>query len=128
MNAKDFVKKYNIKIENQWASRNPSMDDSEWGNSANHYKSTLKYKGRQFTLYYSKGIALEGEPTADEVILCLATDMSCIEYGLDDFIYNMGYEYRKGKKVFDTIETQTQKMFKLLGFEAFQDFKKVEDE
>lgn len=125
MNATDFVKKHNVTVKSEWASINPHMTNSE---HMNNYKSTLKHDGRQFTLYYSKGVALEGEPTADEIVLCLASDMNCIEYGLDDFIDNMGYEYREGKKVFDTIETQTQKMFKLLGFEAFQDFKTVVDE
>lgn len=121
----DFRKKYAVTSTFEWTPTNPHMADS---NRMNNYKVTLKYQGRQFTLYFSKGVGLQGGPTTKEVIECLAMDMRCIEGGLDEFVDSMGYEYREGKKVFDTIENQSAKMFKLLGFEAFQMFKKIEEE
>lgn len=124
MTVKEFLAKYPVKAFSEWAPRNPHMNGM---NSANHYKVTLKYEGRQFTLYYSKGAALRGEPTADEVIECLAVDFSFIEYGLDDFVDNLGYDREEARRIFNTIEDQGAKMFKLLGFDAFQEFKNIEE-
>lgn len=130
MTAKEFVKKHNITATNQWAARNPHFQDSDNGNM-NNYKTTLHIKDdngrRRFTLYYSKGLLLEGEPTAEEVIETLALDFSCTKYGLDDFISNLGYEYPRGKRIFNLIEKQTEKMYRFLGHDKFQEFKTVEE-
>lgn len=125
MTVQEFLKKYPVTAVSEWAPRNPHMKEM---NSANHYKVTLKYQGRRFTLYYSKGMMLHGEPTAEEVILTLAMDFSYIENGLDDFADSLGYDHSEAKRIFNTIETQGAKMFKLLGFDAFQDFKQIEEE
>ena len=125
MTSKQFIEKYKITVTNQYATTNPHMKDMEY---ANHYKTTIKKDGKSFTIYYSKGIELKDEPTADEVIECLSMDYNCILGGLDDFIDNLGYEREQGKKIFNLVERQTQKMFKLLGFDAFQDFKTLEQE
>jgi hypothetical protein len=119
----ELIHKYGIKTAVEWSNTNPNMS----GFDANHFKVTFHIKDesgtRQMTTYFSKGKALTGEPTATEVIDCLITDMQSITEGLDDFIANMGYEYKEGKKVFDTIETQTQKLFNFLGFEKFREIK-----
>ena len=128
MTAKEFVKKHNITATNEWSARNPHMEESH---RMNNYKTTLHIKDdegrRRFTLYYSKGLLLEGEPTAEEVIETLALDTSYIEYGLEDFISNLGYEYPRGKKVFETIEKQAQKLYRFLGNKKFLEFKTVEE-
>lgn len=119
-----FLSKYPIKISSTWASRNPHMIGM---NDANHYKVKLRYEGRQFTLYYSKGRALQGEPTAKEVVETLAMDFACIKYGLDEFRDATGYERDDARRIFHVIETQAQKMYNLVGHEAFQEFKNIEE-
>jgi len=125
MTAKEFVKLYQIGISSRWSAENPHMADS---NRMNNYKTTLTKDGKQFTLYYSKGVALEGEPTAEEVIECLASDYNCVQYGFEDFLSNLGYEEPEGRKVYRTIENQIDKLQKLLGSRAFEDFKEIREE
>lgn len=126
MTVTEFLRKYRVTSSSDWTPTNPHWTGEQ--HNANHYKVTLKYQGRQFTLYYSKGVMLQGAPTTKEVLECLAMDFRMIENGLDDFVDELGYEYREGKNIFDTIEDQGAKMFKLLGFDAFQDFKQIEEE
>jgi len=119
----ELLHKYGVKTDIEWSAKNPNMS----GFDANHYKITFHIKdedgSRQMTTYFSMGKALTEKPTATQVIDTLMQDMQSISEGRDDFIDNMGYEYREGSKVFDTIETQTQKLFNFLGFEKFREVK-----
>lgn len=120
----EFLRKYRVTSTYEWAPMNPFMSDMQ---TANHYKVTLKYGTRQFTLYYSKGSALKTPPNTKEVLECLYSDMNCITEGFDDFIDNMGYDnYKQARKVYKGIESNTQKLFKLLDVTAFQEFSKVD--
>ncbi|UOF80577.1 hypothetical protein [Caudoviricetes sp.] len=119
----ELLHKYGVKTTVEWANTNPNMKDN---GHMNHFKVLFTIKDdstRQMTVYFSKGKALTEEPTATEVIDCLIQDMNSISEGLDEFVDSMGYEYHEGKKVFDTIETQTQKLWNFLGFEKFQEVK-----
>jgi hypothetical protein len=119
----ELLHKYGVKTDIEWTAKNPHMANFD----ANHYKITFHIKdedgSRQMTTYYSMGKALTDKPTATTVIDTLMQDMQSITDGLDDFIANMGYEYQEGKKVFDTIETQTQKMFNFFGFDKFRELR-----
>jgi hypothetical protein len=133
MTVADFVKRNYITADSMWSNRNPSMDESD--NHMNHYKTTLRIKlgaradqKRQMTLHYSKGKALTGDPTAEEVLDCLKMDMQCIENGEEDFIDEFGYKPAKGHQVYRAIEKNTQKLYKFLGADLFNQLKEIEDE
>ena len=94
--------------------RNPAMDDFQ----GNHYKVTLKCGNRQMTLYFSKGYALSGEPTAAEVLDCLASDAVSIENAVTfaDWAHEFGYDTdsRKAEKTYKLCLRQTKKLANLI--------------
>src|ERR1051325_8456409 len=77
----------------EWADATPNLAGDKDG-AASHYKVTFRRGRRQFTTYFSMGAAHTKEPTAAEVLDCLASDVSgfqnagsfeswCDEYGYD---------------------------------------------
>lgn len=124
MNFLQFVKENNISIKSVYAEKNPYMDDS---NKMNNYKSTLKYQGRQLTTYFSKGIGLKGEPTADEILNCYQCDIGCIRDGYEYFIDSFGYEDTgKTKKLFRDMVKEESSMKRLL-MEKYEEFLELEE-
>ena len=116
MTTKGFASKHGIKSVSEWADSNPNMAEN-W--EANHYKVTLRAKGKQLTTYFSKGFGLSGEPTAAEVLDCLASDAAGYENARDfeDWASDYGYDTdsRKAEKLYRVIGKQAEKLKKFLG-------------
>jgi hypothetical protein len=74
---KAFINKHHIKIESDYADENPHMDSDR---QMNHYKVKLTAridgKRRQYTTFFSMGLGLSGDPKAEDVLDCLASDAS----------------------------------------------------
>jgi hypothetical protein len=123
MTIKEFVKKNKIRINVEWAERNPNMIDDAWSRTANHYKTTLKKDKKQLTVYFSMRSALTDEPTAEDVLDSLAMDGSVYlnNDSFEDFCGEFGYDEnsRKAKKIYNTILKQAEKTEKFLGTELF---------
>lgn len=118
MTSKQLVKQLRIFAESESIDSNPS--DPEW--QANHYKVTLKMRygnnWRQFTTVYSKGFGLSGEPTASEVIDCLALDIQGIEGRTFEYwAGDLGYDTdsRKAERIYKAIQSQSTKLVKFFG-------------
>lgn len=94
----------------------------------NHYKVTLRHKGRQMTVRYSKGIAHTTPPSTKEVLESLLMDLNCVQDGLEEFVDSLGYKYHEGKRIYNLIIKNTDKLLKLLDVQAFNEFKDIEAE
>jgi len=120
---KQFVNKNRIKARAEWADSDPHMADLQ---NMNHFKVTLRAAGRQMTLYFSQGYGISGEPTAADVLNCLASDSSSIENnlltGFEGWASDLGYDpdSRKAEKVFKTCEKQAERLKKFLGEELYK--------
>ena len=116
-NIKNFIEENKIKMTCEYADHNPNMDDKNW--QANHYKITLKTNGKQFTLYFSQGIGITGEPKIESVLDCLASDAAGYENASDfeDWANEYGYDTdsRKAEKTYNLIGKQADKLKNLLG-------------
>jgi len=123
MDVKQFANKYRIKARAEWADSNPHMTDSQ---NMNHFKVTLRGAGRQMTLYFSQGYGISGEPTAADVLNCLASDSSSIENnlltGFEGWASDLGYDpdSRKAEKIFKVCEKQAERLKKFLGEELYK--------
>lgn len=117
MSIQDFINKLGIKIQSEYASSNPNMADDKW--KANHYKVVMHRGKKQMTIYYSKSLALSGEPEADEVLDSMASDAAGFENARDfeDWCGEYGYDTdsRKAERIFKTVERQAQALQKFLG-------------
>ena len=71
-------------------------DAPNWAleNGAKHYRVTLRYQRRQFSLWWYQGPAIKNDPTAADVLESLLSDYSMADYSLDDYITNLGYEVK----------------------------------
>ena len=121
MNVKQFCDKHKIKARAEWADANPNMADSQ---NMNHFKVTLRYSGRQMTLYFSQGYGISGEPTAADVLNCLASDSSSVENArsFEDWASDLGYDTdsRKAEKIFKVCEKQAERLKKFLGEDLYK--------
>lgn len=85
---------------------------------------TLRYQGRQMTVPFYMGPALCHEPTAREVLECLASDACGVENArsFEEWADDLGFDpdSRKAERTFRACERQTAKLRRLLG-DAFDD-------
>jgi hypothetical protein len=49
---------------------------TEWQQKANAYRVTLKHQGRKMSLNFYQGTGIKEEPSASDVVYCLAGDYS----------------------------------------------------
>src|SRR5690606_19898727 len=103
--------------------RNPNITDREW--EADHYKVTFHYAGKEFSSYFSKGLAHRGvEPSAWEVLENLAEGARTIEgmRNYHNFCDELGYENRMiGQQVYNAIQDNTRNLRAFLGDALFNE-------
>lgn len=121
MNTKQFVARHNIRMDAEYADHNPNMSD-EWARTATHWKCTFHYGRRRLTTYFSQGAAISGEPTAADVLDCLASDANGADQDFEAWCKDYGYDAdsRKHHATFKVIQKQTRKLERLLGPELFE--------
>lgn len=116
-----FIRKNNIRASVEWADANPNMPD--WSD-ANHFKVTLRAGRHQMTVPFSMGYAHSDEPTAVDVLDCLASDAASIENArsFEDWADELGYDpdSRKAYSTYTTVQKQADQLKRLLGDEAYR--------
>lgn len=79
----------------------------------------LRYQGRQLTVHFSQGYAINGRPKAKDVLGCLSLDTLGIENARDfsDWCAEYGYsdDSRKAERTYKTIQKQAAALRRLLG-------------
>jgi hypothetical protein len=124
MTLEQFITETGITITSQPADCNPHMEGSD---NMDNYRVKLRAKklgNATMRLYYSKGVGHNGaEPTADEVLDCLASDASGVENangGFESWCDEYGYtDSRRAEKTFKVCEREAQKLNKFLGGEYY---------
>lgn len=121
MNTKQFVNKYGIKISCVWADENKNAPG--W-KEANHFKVTLRAKGKQLSTYFSQGYGIAGEPTAESVLEALAFDSAGIENArsFEEWASEYGYDTdsRRAEQIYKICEKQADKLKRFLGDELYE--------
>ena len=95
----------------------------EWAlrEGVKHYRVTLRYQRRQFSLWWYQSSGIKQEPTAAAVLENLLSDYSMAEYSLDDYIDNLGYkinsidDYRNLIKLRRTVIRHAKALDRLIG-------------
>ncbi len=117
-----FIERNRITATVVWTDRNPNMEDAVDG--SRHYVVTLhattpEAGRRQLAVPFTMGPALEKEPTAAEVLECLASDSSSIDNarGFEDWCGEFGYDTdsRKAERTYRACEHQSHRLWQLLG-------------
>jgi hypothetical protein len=122
MNAKQFATKNGITIKSEFVDANLNAPD--W-KDANHFRVTLKMKGKQLTTYFSQGYGISGEPQAADVLDCLASDAAGFENArsFEEWASEYGYDTdsRKAEKTYKVIEKQADKLKNFLGDDLYKE-------
>lgn len=141
-----FIERNRISLKADWTDHNPNMADSE---NMDHWKVTLARKDAvprrtasgvdllkniktvaRMTLYFSRGYGNEGkDPTAEEVLDCLASDAAGIENAaglltepdFEDWCSEYGFEAdsRKAEQTFKACVHQARRLKTFLGDELY---------
>lgn len=89
-----FIKKYGVTISNKRADSNPHLKDDR--GDMHHWRCTLRVKGSpaHITIPFSQGYAHPEEPTAADVLSCVALDASMARDARDaeDLASDLGME------------------------------------
>jgi hypothetical protein len=118
-----FIKDNRIKVSCcEMVGENPNCPD--W-TDAYHYKVTLSSRvessRRQMTVYFSMGYAHNNEPTAADILDCLASDAASVDNArsFEEWAADYGYDTdsRKAEKIFRACEAQAAKLSAFLGDE-----------
>jgi hypothetical protein len=127
MTLNGFVEKYGIKFSAELTDSNPHMTDMPAGSA--HYRCRIRRGRRSMLVHFSQGPAICREPTAADVLQCLASDASGVENarGFEDWCGDYGYstDSRSAERTYRAIEKQAADLRRVLG-DAFSDLLSAE--
>jgi len=115
MTFRQFVHRHDVRIESYYGQAELPEDFE-----GDPWKVVLRMKGRQLTVPFFKGYGHGGaEPTAEEVLHCLAMDALTCEHAwnFEDWAAELGYDpdSRKAEAVYRKVRRQTEKLRRWAG-------------
>jgi hypothetical protein len=98
-------------------------DGSEgWIGGSRHWRCKFRCGRKSMTVEYSQGPAIERDPTASDVLDCIASDVGGIKSArsFEEWASDLGYDTdsRKAEQTFKAIERQAARLESMLGVEA----------
>lgn len=109
---KAFIRERGIRATAEWADDNPSMDDMPPGSS--HWRVTLRMGRKRMTVPFSMGPAHSTEPSAYDVLSCLASDAASVENvgTFDEWAEDLGWsaDSRKAERAYRATVAQTARL------------------
>lgn len=128
-NLADFIKGECIAMDCHKIVGRTDGNATEWDKSARHFRCTLIAgfglpQPRKMTLEFSQGSAHTKNPTAADVLDCLASDASGYQnaVGFTGWAEDYGYDTdsRKAERIYFQIEAQAVQLRELLGLEPYE--------
>lgn len=128
----EFIQQNKLLISSERVVENPNMPNSK---DMRHYKVTVTiplcpaYGIRKFTVCYSMGSALKGEPELLSVLGNLQMDISSVSGTFEDFCDEFGYDSdsRKVEKLYNAILKQKADL-EIFFAEMFEEFMNCEND
>jgi hypothetical protein len=121
MTTSEFVAANKITATVRTADSNPNMLND--GIRMHHFRVTLHMGRKRLTVPFSQGLGISGEPTAADVLDCLASDAASAENaaGFEDWAADFGYDTdsRKAERTYNARNTIATKLQSLLGAELY---------
>jgi hypothetical protein len=121
MTMAQFIAAHGVKFSATMTDKNPNMDDMPSGSA--HWKCQIRRGRRSMTVHFSQGPAVCREPTAADVLDCLASDAAGYENArsFEDWCGEYGYDTdsRKAERTFRAVEAQSTALARLLSPDEF---------
>lgn len=130
-----FIQQNNIRFECKRVNSRPDgfMDEPSGTGNAINNQGTRHFKCRissgalamnGFNLYFSQGSAHTADPTAAEVLDCLASGAASVENAgsFEDWAEELGFETdsRKAEKAYKAIKRQAEQLQRIMDSDAYQ--------
>lgn len=120
----------NVRIECTYGETDPKFEpdwDDKWVQQASHYACILRYAHKKATFYMIMGCAHTNEPTAADVISCVASNAQALDLTFPEWCREFGYDSdsRKAERIYKRCRQTGAKMRKLLGAD-FDKFARAE--
>jgi hypothetical protein len=116
-----FTKQRGIKFECRSVYTRP---DGMMEDSAFHYKCRIAQGKRGFTLYFSQGSGIAHDPTASDVLSCLADDAASYENAgsFEEWASEFGLDTdsRKAEKMYRAVKRQAEQLRRVLGDDTYK--------
>lgn len=119
-----FITREGITIKSTMVDRNPHMESTT---RMDHYRCQLRRSfgsiRRSFTVTFSMGLAICHEPTAADVLDCLASDSSSVDqHTFEEWCSELGYDTdsRKAERTYHVCQQQAKQLRKFLGEDAYE--------
>lgn len=125
----EFIDELGITATAEQAPDNPQADDDTWGQTARHWLVTLRRQAardqtRTLEVPFSQGEGWTTDPTAKDVLECLASDASSVISGetFEEWASEYGYDTdsRRAERTFKAVKDQTAKAQAWLGREGLE--------
>jgi len=112
-----FIDKHRIHMTAVMVDKNPNIASMPEGST--HWKCVLRIGSRCMTTHFSRGPAICQEPTAAEVLSCLALEARTIENArsFEEWAQELGYDAdsRAAESTFKACQRGAKKLRSLLG-------------
>jgi len=120
MTIQEFIALHQVKFSAEWISRR--SDGSEWMPGSSHWSCKFRCGRKSMTVEFSQGPAISGEPTCEDVLDCIASDVGGIKSArtFEEWASDLGFDAdsRKAEQTYKACELQGEKLDLLLGIEA----------
>ena len=115
MTMQGFIDAHKVRMTAELIDSRPDglMDDMPQG--SNHWRCILWRGNRRMTIYFSQGPAISKEPTAADLLDCLASDYTTEDF--ESWASELGYETdsRKAERAYRACVKQSEQLVVLLG-------------
>ena len=120
----EFVKIHGLTGSAETVAYDAGKDGDTWDQSARHFVVTLRRGRKSMRVRFHQGSAHTVDPTAADVLDCLASDASGYDNarGFIDWCGEYGYDTdsRKDEKIFNTVKAQSEKLRAFLGDATYE--------
>lgn len=125
MTYRELIRRERITFSATPTDRNPDAADDKWAQTARHWRCRIGSGRRSMVIVFSMGAALSGEPKAEDVLDCLASDAAGYE-NADDFEawaaeYGYDTDSRKAERTYRTIKRQREALARVLSPDGYND-------
>lgn len=126
MTLDQFIAKHRITIDVENVPDRSDMPaaarDPTWDREARHWRCVLRCGRRRMTVYFSQGSAIHEDPSAADLLDCMASDAAGIENApeFEEWAREYGYDTdsRKAEAVYRATRRQSEKLGRFLPDEA----------
>ncbi|MDD4986242.1 MAG: hypothetical protein PHQ43_10735 [Dehalococcoidales bacterium] len=125
MTTQEYIEKHGIHMAATKVDRNPNMDAMPAGSTHWICLFTINSRGGAFDVYFSMGPALAREPSAVEVLECMADDAAGIENtrSFERWAAEYGYDAdsRRAERIYKLTKGQSRRLRKFLLADAYEE-------